>query len=89
MTFFLGFPHCASLSLLRYLTRTGRVLYCHYLLSIICGQEMRRERKGERLCLTDLLSKPHTRFPRYRMLIKVELERTLRPTWINSFSPIL
>ncbi len=34
-------------------------------------QDMRRERKGERLSLTDLLAKPHQRIPRYRLLIQV------------------
>ena len=37
---------------------------------------MRRERKGERLSLTDLLAKPHQRIPRYRLLIKRLLEHT-------------
>jgi hypothetical protein len=38
---------------------------------VIPEQEMRRERKGERLSLTDLLAKPHQRIPRYRLLIQV------------------
>jgi hypothetical protein len=37
---------------------------------------MRRERKGERLSLTDLLAKPHQRIPRYRLLIQRLLEHT-------------
>ncbi len=32
---------------------------------------MTRERKGERLSLTELLAKPHQRIPRYKMLIQV------------------
>ena len=36
-------------------------------------QDMRRERKGERLSLTDLLAKPHQRIPRYRLLLQVFL----------------
>ncbi len=31
---------------------------------------MTRERKGERLSLTELLAKPHQRIPRYKMLIQ-------------------
>ena len=34
-------------------------------------QDMRRERKGERLSLPDLLAKPHQRIPRYRLLLQV------------------
>ncbi|XP_023326211.1 rho guanine nucleotide exchange factor osg-1 [Eurytemora carolleeae] len=37
---------------------------------------MRKERKGERLSLTDLLAKPHQRIPRYRLLIQRLLEHT-------------
>lgn len=39
-------------------------------------QDMRRERKGERLSLTDLLAKPHQRIPRYRLLLQRLLEHT-------------
>ena len=38
---------------------------------------MRRERKGERLSLTDLLAKPHQRIPRYRLLIQVNTDKDL------------
>lgn len=37
---------------------------------------MRRERRGERLSLADLLAKPHQRIPRYRLLIQRLLEHT-------------
>ena len=43
----------------------------HFLL-----QDMRRERRGERLSLADLLAKPHQRIPRYRLLIQRLLEHT-------------
>lgn len=39
-------------------------------------QHMRREMKGDRLSLTDLLAKPHQRIPRYRLLIQRLLEHT-------------
>ncbi|XP_059079950.1 uncharacterized protein LOC131878066 [Tigriopus californicus] len=39
-------------------------------------QDMRRERRGERLSLADLLAKPHQRIPRYRLLIQRLLEHT-------------
>ena len=42
---------------------------------------MRRERKGERLSLTDLLAKPHQRIPRYRLLIQVKGTLSTKPTF--------
>ena len=48
---------------------------------------MRRERKGERLSLTDLLAKPHQRIPRYRLLIQVNSIEQTSPTDTTILSP--